>query len=120
MESAVNYRWLFADIFHHVDLAAGGPVRSVKVVAQHPKRRPETLTVRDLDPSLETSIRLSEFCLSEQSRRSIVASYAIGTLESFLQRLNHQRAAFKIGIGCAARVDLDCVRIIKKQTYIKR
>src|SRR5437016_13430943 len=38
---AMHHRWLSADVFHDVDLAATRPADSVDVVAEHPARRPE-------------------------------------------------------------------------------
>ena len=84
MKSAMNDRRLFTDVFHDVDLAAVGPVGSIDVVTQHPKCRPDTLAVRDLNSRLKPSVCLAELILSEQSCGSVVANYLVRPGERFL------------------------------------
>jgi len=76
--------WLVADIFHDVDLPAFWPTVFRYVVAEHPERRPDALTFRDLDTRFESAIRLGEKILRLESRRSVVASDAIRASEFFL------------------------------------
>src|SRR5438128_3261257 len=75
--------WLVADIFHDVDLPAFWPTVFRYVVAEHPERRPDALTFRDLDTRFESAIRLGEKILRLESRRSVVASDAIRASEFF-------------------------------------
>src|ERR1700682_1420545 len=109
MESGMNNRRLFADVFHDVDLTAIGPAGCINVVAQHPKCRPDALTKGNLDARFKPSVGLRELIPGKQSRRSIVASYVIRTSEGFLERLDYQCATLEIGVGRAARVGLKFV-----------
>src|SRR5712692_3654264 len=109
MKRAVHDRRFLANIFHDVDLAASGPADGTDVVAQHPKCRPDTLAIGDLNSRLEPSIGLAELILSEQSRRSVVAGYAVRPGERFLERFNDQQAAFKIRVRSAIRIGLEFV-----------
>ena len=109
MDRAVNNRRFAADIFHDIDLTTGGPSRCADVVAQHPKSRPDSLTIRNLDTCFKPSVGLREFIPGEQSRRSIVAPYIVRPGKSFFQCLDHQRAVLKNGVGGATRVGLEFV-----------
>src|SRR5437016_9948661 len=109
MKSAMNDRRLLTDVLHDVDLAAIGPVRSVDVVTQHPKCRPNTLAVGNLNPRLKPSVGLAELILSKQSCRSVVATYAIRPGQGFLDRLDHQQATGAIRVCSAARVGFELV-----------
>src|SRR5437764_15469124 len=71
VNGAVNQTRFFADIFHDVDLAAGGPAGFVDVVAQHPKCRPDALSARNLDAGLEAAVGLRKFAKCLQARRSV-------------------------------------------------
>src|SRR5260370_31046834 len=84
MKSAMNDRRFLTNVFHDVDLAAGGPAGGTHVVTQHPKCRPKTLAVRDPNARLEPSIGLTELILSEQSCRSVIASYVVSPGEGLL------------------------------------
>src|SRR5229473_306875 len=92
MKRAVHDRRFLADIFHDVDLAASGPADGTDVVTQHPECRPETLAVGNFNSRLKPSVGLSELILSEQSGRSVVASYAVGPGKGFLERFDYQQA----------------------------
>ena len=52
---------------------------------------------------------MSELILSEQSGRSVVASYAVGPGEGFLERFDYQQAAFDVRVDCAVRISLEFI-----------
>jgi hypothetical protein len=58
MNGSMDHRRLLADIFHDVDLATRRPLLLVDVVAQHPERRPHSLSARNLDSGFEAAIGL--------------------------------------------------------------
>src|SRR4029077_13019864 len=56
VNGTVYNRWLFANVFHNVDLAEIGPTGFVNVVAQHPEGGPDSLATRNFDAGFEASI----------------------------------------------------------------
>src|SRR5829696_2470157 len=64
-------------MFHDVDLAAARPPDVADVRAEHPERRPDALTARQLDPCLETAVRAFELACRVDARGRVVAS-AVG------------------------------------------
>src|SRR5687767_6984825 len=62
---------LAADILHHVDLAAPWPADGVDVGAEHPERRPESLSARDANASFEAAVGRLETASSYQPRRGV-------------------------------------------------
>src|SRR5258706_9940985 len=109
MKGAVNYRRFFPDVFHDVDFAAIGPACRIYIVAQHPKGRPEALTVRNLNSRLKPSVGLAELILREQSRRSVITIEAIGTGKTFFERFDNQEPTFEIRVRSPARIGLKLV-----------
>ena len=109
MKSAMNDRRLLADIFHDVDLAAVRPVSSIDVVTQHPKCRPDTLAVRNLNSRFKPSVSLAELILGEQSCRSVIASYVIRAGESFLNCFDYELATVLIRVYGSTRIGLEFV-----------
>ena len=99
--------WLVADIFHDVDLPAFWPTVFRYVVAEHPERRPDALTFRDLDTRFESAIRLGEKILRLESRRSVVASDAIRASEFFLSSADNQIAILDFHVLRARSVSLE-------------
>src|SRR5207249_6633995 len=122
MKSAMNDRRLFTDVFHDVDLAAVGPMDSIEVVTQHPKCRPNSLPVRDLNSRLKPSVRLAELILGEQSCGSVVANYLVRPGEIFLERLDYEQATIEMGVfrseehtsELQSRFDLVCRLLLEK------
>src|SRR6266702_3182035 len=99
--------WLVANIFHDVDLPAFWPTVFRYVVAEHPERRPDALTFRDLDTRFESAIRLGEKILRLESRRSVVASDAIRASEFFLLSGDDQIAVLDFHVLRARSVGLE-------------
>src|SRR4051812_7398796 len=60
VEGTVYFRRLETDVLHDVDLAARRPSNSGDVVAQHPKGRPDALSVRNLYTCLKSPVPLCE------------------------------------------------------------
>src|SRR5437764_14030035 len=85
VNGAVNQTWFFADIFHDVDLAAGGPAGFVDVVAEHPEGGPDALSARNLDAGLEAPVGLRKFAKCFQARRSVISRDAIRASVFLLQ-----------------------------------
>src|SRR5882724_1368827 len=94
-------------IFHDIDLAAFRPTIFRYVVAEHPERRPNALTFRDLDARFESAIRLGEKILSLESRGSVVASDAIRASEFFLLSGDNQIAVLDFHVLRARSVSLE-------------
>src|SRR5260370_23072489 len=109
MKRAVHDRRFLANMFHDGDLDASGQAAGTDVVAQHPECRPDTLAVGDLNSCLKPSVGLSELILSEQSGRSVVASYAVGPGKGFLERFDYQQTAFDMRVDCAVGISLEFV-----------
>src|SRR5437870_1619371 len=99
--------WLVADIFHDVDLPAFWPTVFRYVVAEHPERRPNALTFRDLDARFESAIRLGEKILCLESRGSVVASDAILASEFFLLSGDNQIVVLDFHVLRARSVSLE-------------
>src|SRR6266478_1221758 len=95
------------DIFHDVDLAAFWPTVFRNVIAEHPERRPNTLTFWDLDARFEPAIRLGEKILCLKSRGSVVASDAIRASEFFLLSGDNQIAVLDFHVLRARSVSLE-------------
>ena len=71
-------------------------MNSIDVIAKHPKRRPHTLTLRNLDASFEFSVcGLKCFFRSDASGR-VFARGVVGASESFLNNLDYEVAVFLI------------------------
>src|ERR1700704_5017159 len=104
MKSAVHDRRFLPDVFHDVDLAAIGPACGIDIVAQHPKGRPQALTVRYLESCFKSSIGLAELIPGEQSGRSVVALLPIKTGESFLESFDYQHPTFEIRVCSPIRI----------------
>src|SRR5580698_2035091 len=100
---------LFADIFHDVDLAAVRPRHLVDVCAEHPERWPDSLSPRNLDSGLESSIRLRKFPRGLQARRSVVAHHSLGAGVLLLENFDNEVAILLVGIPRAVRVVLQFV-----------
>src|SRR5262249_18013675 len=79
-----------ADVFHDVDLAAGGPVRRGNVITEHPEGGPDTLSEGDLNARLESAIALAEEPLRLESRRRVVALNADKAGEALASGFNDQ------------------------------
>src|SRR5882757_2230288 len=77
VHAAVNLVWLLADIFHNVDFTASGPTGWANVVAKHPKRRPHSLPLRNLNAGFKASIFLVEQTLRLQPGRGVLTSDTI-------------------------------------------
>ena len=73
MDGAVDYGWLFADVFHDIDFAAVGPAGGDHIIAEHPERRPHALAVRDFYPRFDLAVFDAEFTLAFQARGSVAA-----------------------------------------------
>ncbi len=73
VDGAVHGVRLPPDVLHDVDLAGGRPADVAEVVAEHPERRPDSLTSRDLDARLEPPVRLAERGRGQQSGRGVLA-----------------------------------------------
>src|ERR1044071_7562261 len=101
MKRSVDHRRFPADIFHDVDLAAVGPVSRIDIVTQHPECRPDALAKRNLDSRFETTKRLAEFVLRQQSGRRVVASYIVGAGKSLLDRSDDEGTVFQMCV-CGA------------------
>src|SRR4029077_3221416 len=95
------------DIFHDVDLAAFWTTDFRYVAAEHPERRPNTLTSRDLDARFESAIRLGEKILCLESRGSVVASEAIRAREFFLLSGDNQVAVLDFRVLRTRSVGLE-------------
>ncbi len=95
------------DIFHDVDLAAFWPTVFRYVVAEHPERRPDALTFRNLDARFESAIRLGEKILCLESRGSVVASDTIRASEFFLLSGDNQIAVLDFNVLRARSVSLE-------------
>src|SRR6185369_5635527 len=106
MNGSVNDRGLPADVFHNVDLAAGGPVGGVDVISQHPKRRPKTLTKGNPEARFEPSVLSCEFAFGSQTRRSVIACHVVNAGIPFLNGFNDQGSLRLIGVVNAVRVVL--------------
>src|SRR6266851_7965583 len=109
MKRAVNYGRFLADVFHNVDLAASGPAGGTDIVAQHPKRRPDTLSIRNLEPRLKPSIGLRELIPGEQPCRSVIAGDVIRPRERFLYCFDHQQATLDVRVDRAVGISLEFV-----------
>src|SRR5882724_708936 len=94
-------------IFHDIDLAAFRPTIFRYVVAEHPERRPDALTFRNLDARFESAIRLGEKILCLESRGSVVASDAIRASEFFLLSGDNQIAVLDFHVLRARSVSLE-------------
>src|ERR1051326_579774 len=64
-------RGLAADVLHDVDLAAARPTDRGDVVAEHPERRPHTLSAGNANASLEPAVGLGEEPLRLDARRCV-------------------------------------------------
>src|SRR5688500_5921297 len=62
---------LAANVLHHVDLAAPWPANGVDVGAEHPERRPEALSARDANASLEATVGRLKSAFGDQPRRGV-------------------------------------------------
>lgn len=71
VHGAVDGVRLAADVLHDVDLAGVGPPAAG---AEHPEGRPDALTARDLDPGLESPVRLGEGRRRQQPCRRVLAA----------------------------------------------
>src|ERR1051326_6720749 len=109
VNSAMNGGRLFADIFHDVDLAAGGPARLVDVIAEHPECGPDSLTARDLDAGLETAVVLRELALGFEAGGGVVARHAVWAGVFFLNGFDDQVAIMQRGVLGADGVVLEFV-----------
>src|SRR6266404_9871794 len=107
MQGTVIFARLMPDIFHDVDLAAFWPTVFRYVVAEHPERRPDALTFRNLDARFESAIRLGEKILCLESRGSVVASDAIRASEFFLLSGDNQIAVLDFNVLRARSVSLE-------------
>ncbi len=87
-----------ADVFHDVDLAARRPADFVDVVAEHPERGPDSLSIGNFDAGFEASVGLIEFALRVQARGGVVASHAVGASVGFLERDHFQIAVLDVQV----------------------
>ncbi len=83
MEGAVNDRRLPANVFHDIDLTAIWPACRTNVVAQHPKRRPDSLSKRYFDSRFKPPEGLRELEPGKQPRRSVITAIAVRTGKRF-------------------------------------
>ena len=74
VHAAVDDVRLLADVLHDVDLAACGPAHSGDVLPQQPERRPEALSIGNLDARLETAVGLVELVLGENSAGGVLGA----------------------------------------------
>jgi len=109
MKSAMNDRRLLADVFHDVDLAAGGPTGGSYVIAQASKMRardpcPNGILIR---ASKRPKAWVNLFLVSNLAE--VNSEFGRRPSESFLKRFNNQESAFLIrvcsptGIGLKVR-----------------
>src|SRR5262249_12997093 len=96
VHGAVNCRGLTADVFHDVDLAAGGPAHRANVVTEHPEGGPDTLSERNLNACLESAITLAEESLRLQPRRGVVALDAVRAGEALASGFDDQISLLKV------------------------
>src|SRR4030095_11898108 len=106
MNGSVNDCGLPADVFHYVDLTAGGPGGGVNVISQHPKRRPKALTKGNPEARFEPAVLSREFAFGSQTRRSVIACDIVRAGIPFLDDFDDQRSLRLIGVVNAVRVVL--------------
>jgi hypothetical protein len=109
VDGAVNGGWLFADIFHDVDLAALGPADRADVVAEHPERGPDALAFGDFDAGFEAAEGLREQALRFQARGCVFAGDVIGAFVVFFTGGDDEIAVFDVGVLRAVGVGLEFV-----------
>ena len=83
-------RWLATYDLHDVNLTAIRPSHCIYVAAEHPERRPYSLTKRHLDPRFDPAIFLRESSLGRQTSRRIVSCHVVRPGVVFPQRLDNQ------------------------------
>src|SRR5690606_24550171 len=71
---AVHEVRLAADVLHDVDLARVRPVRLREPGPQHPERRPDALTARDLDAGFDAAVLQLDLVVRDESRRGVAGS----------------------------------------------
>ena len=98
MQGAVVHARFTADIFHDVDLAAFWPAVAGYVVAEHPERRPDALTLRDFNACFEAAKCLRKKVLCFQPCGSVITLVAIRAGEFFLLSSDDQIAALDFHI----------------------
>src|SRR3954466_3965958 len=97
----------FANVFHDVDLAACRPALLPNVVAQHPERRPDSLSVRNFDARFKPSILLRELALRLQPARRVITGDSVSPAVFFLKGLNDKISALLNYVLRAAGVILE-------------
>src|SRR6201999_730267 len=88
MKCSVYHPGLLADILHDIDLAALRPFRLVNVVAHHPERRPDSLTIWNLDARLKAPVFLAELPLCLKPCGCVVAGNSVGAVEFFREHFD--------------------------------
>src|SRR5688572_27110728 len=101
---------LAANVLHHVDLTALRPADGVDVGAEHPERRPESLSARDADASFDAPIGRLETALGYQPRRGVPTCpvpAAVGRIVRLGPRCDDEAArSVERGVRSAGRVIL--------------
>src|ERR1700730_6115794 len=109
VQGTMNCSRFLADVFHDVDFAALGPANRTEIVAQGPKARPQPLPCGYFYAGLEPAINLAESSLGLQTRRGVVAGYAIRGRVRLLLCGNDQVAGLDLRVLRAIRVVLKFV-----------
>src|ERR1041384_815948 len=79
VKTAMIRRGLTTDVLHNVDLSTIGPSGGINITAEHPERRPYSLTEWESYSGLEPAKFLRELSLRSQARRRIVSSEILGS-----------------------------------------
>ena len=89
----VERRRFLADVLHDVDLAVVGPPNGPVVVAHHPERRPDSLSLRDLDSRFDLSVLRIELVFRGELRGGVGAwAVPAGVAQSVVLRGDGQVA----------------------------
>src|SRR5450631_3183259 len=98
--------WLLPHVLHNVDFATSGPSTSTDIVAQHPERRPHTLTRGNLDACFKASVRLLEVAGGLDPRGGVVAGDAVRPGVGFIEGGDNQTAVLNLRVRRAVGVVL--------------
>src|SRR3979490_3181038 len=86
VKGAVDRGRFAADVFQDIDLPTVRPANLLDLVAKHPERRPQSLTVRNLDARLDAAIGHFEAAQRVDARRCELPSDAVETGVVFFER----------------------------------
>src|SRR6266702_3010052 len=98
VQAAVNLPRLMPHVFHDVDLAALRPAHFANVIAKHPERRPNSLSLWNPNARLKAPVLLLKILLRVDAFRGVLARYAVWSSESLLASRDYEVPFFDMRV----------------------